>query len=58
MKRRTLTPEEKLWQQVWRTWPNAMEYEQLETPFDAPFRRTTRSLLRRTQHTSNRRSLA
>lgn len=46
MKRRALTPDEKLWQQVWRTWPDAMQYEQIETPFDAPFRRTARSLLR------------
>ena len=39
MKRPVLTPEEKLWQQVWRTWPNAMQYEQMDVPFDAPFRR-------------------
>jgi hypothetical protein len=26
-----------------------MEYEQIETPFDAPFRRATRSLMRRMQ---------
>jgi hypothetical protein len=38
MKRPTFTPEEKLWQQVWRVWPDAMQYEQVETPFDAPFR--------------------
>lgn len=49
MKRRALTPEEQLWQQVWRVWPDAMEYEQIDTPFDAPFRRTTRSLMRRMQ---------
>jgi hypothetical protein len=50
MKRRIdLTPEEQLWQQVWRVWPDAMQYEQLETPFDGPFRRVTRTLFRRTQ---------
>jgi hypothetical protein len=47
MKRPPLTPEEKLWQQVWRTWPDAMKYEQIETPFDGPFRRATKSLMRR-----------
>lgn len=46
MKRPVLTPEEKLWQQVWRTWPDAMQYEQIDTPFDAPFRRASRALLR------------
>lgn len=50
MKRPLLTPDEKLWQQVWRVWPNAMQYEQIEeTPFDAPFRCTAHSLLRRMQ---------
>jgi hypothetical protein len=38
MKRHTLTPEERLWRQVWRVWPEAMQYEQVETPFDAPQR--------------------
>jgi predicted transcriptional regulator YdeE len=38
MKRPALTPEEKLWQQVWRVWPDAMQYEQIETPFEAPLR--------------------
>ncbi len=48
MKRRAdLTPEEQLWQQVWRVWPEAMQYEQLETPFDGSLRRATRALLRR-----------
>lgn len=49
MKRRNLTPEEQLWQQVWRVWPDAMEYEHIDTPFEAPFRRATRSLLRRSR---------
>ena len=50
MKRRVaMTPDEKLWQQVWRVWPDAMQYEQIDTPFDAPFRRATRSLMRRVQ---------
>jgi len=47
MKRPALTPEEKLWQQVWRTWPDAMKYEQIDTPFDTPFRRVSRALFRR-----------
>lgn len=38
MKRRTQTPEERLWQQVWRVWPHAMQYECVELPFDAPGR--------------------
>jgi hypothetical protein len=38
MKRHTLTPEERLWQQVWRVWPHAMQYECVELPFDAPQR--------------------
>lgn len=38
MKRHVLTPEERLWQQVWRTWPHAMQYECVELPFDAPGR--------------------
>jgi hypothetical protein len=33
-----LTPEEQLWQQVWRVWPDAMQYEQMETPFDGQTR--------------------
>ncbi len=55
MKRPILTPDEKLWQQVWRTWPDAMQYEQIDTPFEAPFRRASRALFRRS---SNRRSQA
>ncbi len=46
MKRHTLTPEEKLWQQVWRVWPHAMQYETVETPFDAPSRGTHAGLER------------
>ncbi|MGH7241124.1 MAG: hypothetical protein ACREGB_02385 [Candidatus Saccharimonadales bacterium] len=44
MKRRPLTPEEQLWQQVW---PDAMKYEHIDMPFEAPFRRASRSLLKR-----------
>ncbi|MBC7581373.1 hypothetical protein H7097_00710 [Aeromicrobium sp.] len=58
MKRRSaLTPDEKLWQQVWRVWPDAMQYEQIETPFEAPFRRATKSLMRLAQRSQNDRSL-
>jgi predicted transcriptional regulator YdeE len=49
MKRPTLTPQEKLWQHVWQVWPDAMQYEQIETPFDAPSRNATRHGVTRSQ---------
>lgn len=49
MKRHSLTPEEKLWQQVWRVWPDAMQYEQVETPFEAPYRTMNQSGVERSR---------
>jgi hypothetical protein len=41
MKRHTPTPYEKLRQQIWHIWPDATEWQDIDIPFDSPFRQDT-----------------